>query len=68
MSMELKVENNKIYAPILGKWINLTPEEKLKQQFIIRLINHYGYSLEQIGQDVVIKDRYKADIGIWRNK
>lgn len=68
MSMELKIENNKIYAPILGKWINLTPEEKLKQQFIIRLINHYGYSLEQLGQDVVIKDRYKADIGIWRNK
>ncbi|WP_202912435.1 restriction endonuclease subunit M [Sphingobacterium olei] len=68
MSMELRVENNKIYAPILGKWINLTPEEKLKQQFILRLINHYGYSLEQLGQDVVIKDRYKADIGIWRNK
>lgn len=68
MNMELKVENNKIYAPILGKWIKLTPEEKLKQQFIIRLINHYGYSLEQLGQDVVIKDRYKADIGIWRNK
>ncbi|TJZ53829.1 N-6 DNA methylase [Sphingobacterium olei] len=66
--MELRVENNKIYAPILGKWINLTPEEKLKQQFILRLINHYGYSLEQLGQDVVIKDRYKADIGIWRNK
>jgi len=68
MSMELNIENNKIYAPILGKWINLTPEEKLKQEFIIRLINHYGYSLEQLGQDVVIKNRYKADIGIWRNK
>lgn len=68
MSMELNIENNKIYAPILGKWVNLTPEEKLKQEFIIRLINHYGYSLEQLGQDVVIKDRYKADIGIWRNE
>lgn len=68
MSMELRIENNKVYAPILGKWINLTPEERLKQQFVLRLINHYGYSLDQLGQDVVIKDRYKADIGIWRNK
>src|SRR5690554_824351 len=68
MSIELKIKNNKIYAPLLGKWINMTPEEKLKQHFILRLVNYYGYSFDQLGQDVVIKDRYKADIGIWRNK
>lgn len=68
MSEEIQLKKDKIYAPILGKWVAATPEEKLKQQFILRLVNHYGYSMEQLGQDVVIKDRYKADIGIWRNK
>ncbi|MEX2566997.1 MAG: N-6 DNA methylase [Cyclobacteriaceae bacterium] len=66
--MELQLKEDQIYAPILDKWIVATPEEKLKQQFILRLINHYGYELEQLGQDVVIKNRYKADIGIWKNK
>lgn len=68
MSAEIQLLEGKIYAPILGKWVVATPEEKLKQQFILRLVNHYGYKIEQLGQDVVIKDRYKADIGIWRNK
>jgi type I restriction enzyme M protein len=66
--MEIKIKDNKIYAPILKEWLNLTPEEKLKQEFIIRLVNHYGYDIEQLGQDVIIRDRYKADIGIWKNK
>lgn len=68
MSMEIQLKEDKIYAPILGKWVIATSEEKLKQQFILRLVNHYGYDLEQLGQDVVIKNRYRADIGIWKNK
>ncbi|REA63445.1 N-6 DNA methylase [Dyadobacter luteus] len=66
--MELAIKDDKIYAPLLGKWITATPEETLKQQFILRLVNHYGYDIGQLGQDVVIKNRYKADIGIWKNK
>lgn len=70
MKLEIQIDkdNNKIYAPLLDKWISNSVEEELKQKFICRLVNIYGYSLNQLGQDVKIKKRYEADIVIWRNK
>jgi len=65
--MQLEINGNKIFAPLKNKWVSNTAEEKLKQEFIIRLVNTYGYSLEQLGQDIEIKKRYKADIAIWRS-
>jgi len=65
--MEVEIKGNKIFAPIKNEWVKYTAEEKLKQEFIIRLVNVYGYSLDQIGQDIKIKKRYKADIAIWRS-
>jgi len=65
--MEVEIKGNKIFAPIKNEWVKYTAEEKLKQEFIIRLVNIYGYSLNQIGQDIKIKKRYKADIAIWRS-
>lgn len=66
--MQVEIKGNKIYAPLLNKWVANTQEEKLKQEFIQRLINVYGYSLGQLGQDIEIKKRYKADIAIWRSE
>jgi type I restriction enzyme M protein len=66
--MELKLQGNKIFAPIIKKWVLLSPEEKLRQEFICRLINNYGYSIDQLGQDVEIRKRFKADIAIWKSK
>lgn len=66
--MQVEIKNNKIYVPLKGVWIKNTTEEKLKQEFICRLVNSYGYSLKQLGQDIAIKKRYKADIAIWRTE
>lgn len=66
--MQVEIKNNKIFIPLKDIWVKNTPEEKLKQEFICRLINSYGYSLKQLGQDVEIKKRYKADIAIWRTE
>ena len=65
--MQLEINGNKIFAPLKNKWVVNNAEEKLKQEFIIRLVNTYGYSIEQLGQDIEIKKRYKADIAIWRS-
>lgn len=65
--MEIQIKGNKIFAPLKESWVALTQEEKLKQEFIARLINHYDYNLSQLGQDIFIRDRYKADIAIWKN-
>jgi len=66
--MQIEIKGIKIFAPLLNKWVVNTQEEKLKQEFIQRLVNVYGYSLGQLGQDVEIKKRYKADIAIWRSE
>ncbi len=66
--MQVEIKGKNIYLPLKGIWVSNTPEEKLKQEFICRLVNNYGYKLEQLGQDVEIKKRYKADVAIWRSK
>lgn len=66
--MHVEIKNNKIFIPLKNIWVKNTPEEKLKQEFICRLVNSYGYSLNQLGQDIEIKKRYKADIAIWRTE
>jgi type I restriction enzyme M protein len=66
--MQIETKADKIFAPLKNNWVKNTSEEKLKQEFIIRLVNIYGYSLGQLGQDVEIKKRYKADIAIWRSE
>lgn len=68
MPLDIKIKNNKIYAPLKDEWLNLTEQEKLKQEFILRLINSYDYDLEQLGQDIEIKNKVKVDIAIWKNK
>jgi len=68
MSLEIEIKNNKIFSPVKNEWLSASPEEKLKQEFICRLVNNYGYKLTQLGQDIEIKKRYKADIAIWRTE
>ncbi len=74
MSLEIQIKNNKIFAPLLDKWLILKPEEKVRQSYIIRLVNHYGFALEQMAQEVQVNNsqrgqgRAMADIVIWRNK
>ena len=60
--MELKINNNKIFAPLKNKELVLTPEERVRQEYICRLVNHYGYDLSQIFSTL---DRW--DIGYLQN-
>ncbi|OMP30070.1 type I restriction enzyme HsdR N-terminal domain-containing protein [Mangrovimonas sp. DI 80] len=74
MSLELQINGNKIFAPLLGKELIMTPEEHVRQKFICRLVNHYQYTLEQMAQEVKLTGskrgtgRASADIVIWRSK
>lgn len=68
MAITVNIKDNKIFAPLLDKWLPLNQEEKIKQEFISRLVNFYGYDIEQLGQDVEIKNKVKVDIAIWKSK
>lgn len=73
--MEIEVKGNKIKAPLKGKdaWLVLKPEEEVRQKYICRLVNHYGFSIEQMAQEIQVSNsqrgqgRAMADIVIWRN-
>ncbi|WP_198045033.1 N-6 DNA methylase [Spirosoma montaniterrae] len=51
-----------------------TPEERVRQEYITRLIDHYGYSREQMGQEIQVNNsqrgqgQARADIVIWKTK
>lgn len=71
--LEVQIKDNKIFAPLSGKWLVTKPEEKVRQEYICRLVNNYGFSLEQMAQEVQVSNsqrgqgRAMADIVIWRN-
>ena len=48
-TLEPIVAGRWIWVPLKGDWRVLTPEEKVGQQYVLRLHSEYGYELEQPG-------------------
>ena len=73
MELEVEIKDGKIKAPLKNKWMVLKPEEEVRQKYIARLVNQYGFELEQIAQEVKVNNaqrgqgRAMADIVIWKN-
>lgn len=73
--MKVEIKGNKIQAPLKGKdvWLVLKPEEQVRQEYICRLVNNYGFELEQMAQEIQVSNsqrgqgRAMADIVIWRS-
>lgn len=71
--MELKINGNKIFAPLKNKELVLTPEERVRQEYICRLVNHYGYDLSQMDQELQVNNsrrgqgKARADIVVWKS-
>lgn len=72
--MEIKKESNQIYSPIRDKWLVLKPEEEVRQRYVCRLVDSYGYGIKQMGEEVQVTNSQRgqgaarADIVIWRNE
>ena len=75
--MDIQRRNNdkEIFAPLKNKWLVNKPEEEVRQKYICRLVDSYGYSLDQMGQEVPVvmgngrgTGRARADITVWRSK
>lgn len=71
--MNIQIENGKIFAPLKEKWLMLKPEEEVRQKYIVRLVNKYGFSIDQMAQEVRVSNsqrgqgRAMADIVIWKS-
>lgn len=72
--LEIQIDNNKIYSPLRKKWLILTPEERVRQNYVCRLVNIYGYDLEQMDEELIVSiasrgnGQARADIVIWKSK
>lgn len=72
--MEITTESNQIYSPIRDKWLVLKPEEEVRQRYVCRLVDSYGYGIKQMGEEVKVTNSQRgqgaarADIVIWRNE
>ena len=72
--LEIQIDNNKIYSPLRKKWLILTPEERVRQNYVCRLVNIYGYELEQMDEELIVSiasrgnGQARADIVIWKSK
>ena len=74
--MDIQKRNNdkEIFAPLKDKWLVMKPEEEVRQKYICRLVNSYGYDLKQMEQEKKVNNTRRgtgsarADIVIWRTK
>ena len=69
-SPKLKRESGKIWSHVRKKWLVETPEERVRQEYLLVLISEYGYSLEQIDEELSVTGRgsgnARADFVIWK--
>lgn len=74
MTCNIQIKDNKIYAPLKEKWLVLKPEEEVRQKYICRLVDSYGYDLKLMTQELQVSNssrgqgRAMADIAIWKSE
>ena len=72
--LEITRDGGKIYCPLTASYHIETPEEKVRQEYIIKLVNEYGYSLDQMAQEIKVNNsqrgqgKARADIVVWKSK
>lgn len=68
---KLKREGGKIWSCVRRKWLVETPEEYVRQQYLLVLLYEYGYGLEQIAEEEEVTGRgsgkARADFVVWRS-
>ncbi len=73
LEYQFNQKTNQVYTPLKNKWLNFTPEEEVRQKLICTLVNDYGYSLDQMAQEMSLTQssrgtgRARADIVIWKS-
>lgn len=69
--VSIKRKSGKIWSHIRKKWLDETPEETVRQEYLVNvLIKEYGFELNQIGEELEVTGRgsghARADFVIWR--
>ncbi len=63
-----EIKDGRIFCPLLGDWLLAKPEEQVRQAFVLRLHEHYGYAFEQMAQEQRTQSGTRSprvDIAVW---
>lgn len=70
LSIRQDKKNRKIWSYVRSKWLYETPEELVRQTYLLVLVNDYGFSVDQIDEERDMTGRgtasARADFVIWR--
>jgi type I restriction enzyme M protein len=65
-------KKGKIWSYVRSKWLVETPEERVRQEYLLILVNEYGFSIDQIAEERDLTGRgsagARADFVIWRTE
>jgi type I restriction enzyme M protein len=63
-------DKGQIFSHIRQKWLVETPEERVRQAYVVVLHNEYGFNLDQMDEELHVTGRgsgkARADVSIWR--
>jgi len=65
----VKRQNGKIWSHVRQKWLHETPEESVRQHYLVHLVSQYAYQPAQIAEEVKTqrgRTSARADYVIWR--
>jgi len=74
MPLEISIKRDeakgKVWSHVRSKWLVETPEETVRQEYLLVLVNEYGFALDQIAEEMDLTGRgsasARADFVIWR--
>ncbi len=70
LTIKRDANKRKIWSHVRSKWLVETPEETVRQEYLLVLVNEYGFSLEQIAEEIDLTGRgsasARADFVLWR--
>jgi len=69
-AIEVPARANQIFSKVRQRLVPLTPEEKVRQDYLEVLLTEYGYTIDQIAEEEPVTHRgagrARADFLIWR--
>lgn len=71
-AIEIKRDTSKgkIWSHVRSKWLVETPEETVRQEYLLVLLNEYGFGIDQIAEEIDLTGRgsasARADFVLWR--
>jgi len=67
---QLQIRGNKVFSLLRQKWLPLTPEEMVRQQYLKVLMEEYRFTLDHMAEEIEVTGRgsaqARADFIIWR--